>query len=126
MRQKLSMLSFPLLLIYCYLVNSAEIAFNVGAGAPPLVKTRRSGHWELLSLNSVFSNSLNMLSKRALLSCVSSSHVLPLVSQRLHPVSLWWHTHFLRCQSSCLPCNFNSDGFKEMYSFVDYPFSSCC
>lgn len=50
MRQKLSMLSFPLLLIYCYLVNSAEIAFNVGAGAPPLVKTRRSGHWELLSL----------------------------------------------------------------------------
>ena len=33
MGQKLSMLSFPLLLIYCYLVNSAEIAFNVGVGA---------------------------------------------------------------------------------------------
>ena len=38
MGQKLSMLSFPLLLIYCYLVNSAEIAFNVGVGASPLVK----------------------------------------------------------------------------------------
>lgn len=50
MGQELSMLSFPLLFFYCYLVNSAEIAFDVGGGAPPLIKTRRPGHWELLSL----------------------------------------------------------------------------